>query len=148
MEDIKSVTSFKVGGEFFCVATHSVRHILEDEVPTRVPLTKPFVRGIINNHGTMIPEVDFRALLEIEADDTLTERCIVVVGIEADGKEELVGFRVDEMDDVFEYEDADFVAETVIDVVPEVQRAVAGTIRREGKFVYLLRVADLAEALL
>lgn len=148
MEDIKSVTSFKVGGEIFCVATQSVRHILEDEAPTRVPLTKPFVRGIINNHGTMIPEVDFRALLRIDADDALPERCIVVVGVEADGKEELVGFRVDEMDDVFEYEAASFVAETVIDVVPEVQRAVAGTIKKGGKFVYLLRVADLAEALL
>ena len=130
MEENRAVTSFKIGGEFFAFETQAIRHILEFTAPTRVPLTKPFFKGIINNHGNMIPVVDF-----------------IVVAIETGGKEELCGFKVDEMDDVFEYEASDFKREVVIDVNDEVQHAVAGTIKVDDKFVYLLKTAELANAL-
>ena len=147
MEENRSVTSFKIGGEFFAFETQAIRHILEFTAPTRVPLTKPFFKGIINNHGNMIPVVDFRILLGKEPDDTFKEQSIIVVAIESGGKEELCGFKVDEMDDVFEYEASDFKREVVIDVNDEVQHAVAGTIKVDDKFVYLLKTAELANAL-
>lgn len=148
MEDSNSVTSFKVAGEFFAFKTQAIRHILEFSTPTRVPLSKPFIKGVINNHGNMIPVVDFRVLLGKEADDTFKEQSIIVVAMEVGGKEELCGFKVDEMDDVFEYREADFSADVVIDVNPEVQRAVSGTIKYADKFVYLLKSAELAQSLL
>ena len=140
MEESKSVTSFKVRGEYFAVETASVRHILASVPPTRVPLTKPFIKGVINNHGNMIPVVDFRALLGRDEAQGLPEQ--------SNGKEELVGFRVDEMDDVFEMAPESFSHEVVINVAPEVQRAVAGTIKEGDKFVYLLKLDELEQALL
>lgn len=148
MEENKSATSFKVGGELFAVNTKTVRHILENSKPTPVPLTKPFVKGIINNHGTMIPVVDFRTLLGREQDPNLPEKGIVVLGIEQNGKEEMIGFIVDEMDDVFEYSQENFTPESVLDLSFEVQNAVFGTIKHEDKFVCLLKASDLAKALL
>lgn len=148
MEENKSATSFKVGGELFAVNTKTVRHILENSKPTPVPLTKPFVKGIINNHGTMIPVVDFRTLLGREQDPNLPEKCIIVLGIEQNGKEEMIGFIVDEMDDVFEYSQENFTPESVLDLSIEVQNAVFGTIKHEEKFVCLLKASDLAKALL
>lgn len=149
MEENKSATSFKVGGELFAVDTKSVRHILENIKPTPVPLTKPFVKGIINNHGTMIPVVDFRTLLGREQDDNLPEQCIVVLGIEENGKEEMLGFIVDEMNDVFEYSTDNFNPDSVLDLSIEVQNAVAGTIKTaDDNFVCLLKAPDLAKALL
>lgn len=147
MEENYSVTSFVVAGEYFAFLTKDIRHILEYQAPTRVPLTKPFVRGIINNHGNMIPVVDFRTLLGKEQDDSFREQSIIVVAFESNGKEELCGFKVDEMDDVFEYAPEDFKSEVVIDVNPDVQRSISGTIKAEGKFVYLLKNAELAQAL-
>lgn len=147
MDEIKSVTSFKVGGEYFAFETESIRHILEYSAPTRVPLTKPFIKGIINNHGNMIPVVDFRVLVGKESDDSQPEQSIVVVAFETAGKEELCGFKVDEMDDVFEFSHENFKPEVVIDVNPEVQRAAAGTIKVGDKFVYLLKMSELADAL-
>lgn len=148
MEESKSVTSFKVSGEYFAVETASVRHILASVPPTRVPLTKPFIKGVINNHGNMIPVIDFRALLGRDEADGMPEQSIVVVGIESNGKEEMVGFRVDEMDDVFETAPGAFSHDVVINVAPEVQRAVAGTIKEGDKFVYLLKLDELEQALL
>lgn len=148
MEENKSVTSFKVGGEYFAFDTQAIRHILEYSTPTRVPLTKPFFKGIINNHGNMIPVVDFRILIGKEADDSLKEQSIIVVAFDFGGKEELCGFKVDEMDDVFEFLPENFKPEVVIDVNPEVQHAVAGTIKDGEKFVYLLKGHELASALI
>lgn len=148
MEENKSVTSFKVGGEYFAFDTQAIRHILEYSTPTRVPLTKPFFKGIINNHGNMIPVVDFRILIGKEADDSLKEQSIIVVAFDFGGKEELCGFKVDEMDDVFEFLPENFKPEVVIDVNPEVQPAVAGTIKEGEKFVYLLKGQELASALI
>lgn len=148
MADSNSVTSFKVAGEYFAFETQSIRHILEFSKATRVPLSKPFFKGIINNHGNMIPVVDFRVLIGKEADDSFKEQSIIVTAMELGGKEELCGFKVDEMDDVFEYQPDDFSPEVVIEVNPEVQRSVAGTIKAAGKFVYLLKSAELAQSLL
>ncbi|MBQ3636604.1 MAG: chemotaxis protein CheW [Bacteroidales bacterium] len=147
MEENNSVTSFKVGGEYFAFETSAVRHILENVQPTRVPLTKPFIIGIINNHGNMIPVVDFRRLLGRESAEGLNEECIVIVGIENDGKEDMVGFKVDEMDDVFEYESADFKSEVVVDVEQKVQRALVGTIKEGEKFIYKIKTAEIGKAL-
>lgn len=148
MEENKYATSFLVGGQIFAVDTEAVRHILENIQPTRVPLSKPFVIGIINNHGTMIPVVDLRKLLGKQPDDTLREQCIIIIGVEENGKEEMVGFKVDEMDDVFPYAPENFKPETVLDLTPEVQNAVAGTIKMADKFVCLLKSAELASAML
>lgn len=148
MEENKSITSFLVAGEYFAFETETIRHILENMAPTRVPLTKPFVKGIINNHGNMIPVVDFRTLIGKEPDDTLPEQCIVVVGFEAHGKEDLVGFKVDEMDDVFEFDADNFKSEVVIEVEQGVQNAIAGTVKADNKFVYLIKTDELTKALI
>lgn len=146
-EEQKSVTSFKVGGEYFAFETSAIHHILEAVQPTHVPLTKPYVLGIINNHGNMIPVMDMRTLLGKEPDDTLPEQCIVVVGIATETKEEMLGFKVDEMDDVFSYTNDDFKPEVVIDIPAVVQGATAGTIKSGEKFVYLVKLAELAKGL-
>ena len=148
MEENNSVTSFIVGGEYFAFETRAIRHILEFTTPTRVPLTKPFFKGVINNHGNMIPVVDFRILLGMRPDDSFKEQSIIVAAINVGGKEELCGFKIDEMDDVFEYSHEDFKPEVVIDVNPEVQHALAGTVKAAGKFVYLLKTEEIAKALL
>ena len=96
----------------------------------------------------MIPVVDFRTLIGKEPDDTLPEQCIVVVGFEAHGKEDLVGFKVDEMDDVFEFDADNFKSEVVIEVEQGVQNAIAGTVKADNKFVYLIKTDELAKALI
>ncbi len=148
MEENKYATSFIVDGQLFAIDTEAVRHILENTRPTPVPLTKPFVSGIINNHGTMMPVLDLRKLLDRKPDDTLREQCIIIIGVEENGKEEMVGLKVDEMDDVFEYSPDDFKSDTVLDLTPEVHNAVAGTIKKADNFVCLLKTNDLAAAML
>lgn len=73
METINSITSFKVAGEYFGVESIKVLHILEMTEPTHVPLSKEYFLGVINNHGNMIPVVDFRMMLGAEREENLPE---------------------------------------------------------------------------
>ncbi len=148
MDEQKSATSFIVAGEYFAVDTESVRAILEYSTPTRVPLTKPFITGVINNHGSIIPVVDFRTLIDKQPDNTLPEQCIMVVAFSDKGKEDLVGFKVDEMHDVFAYSNENFKNEVVVELKNQgVQNALIGTIKQADKFIYLTKLDELGKAI-
>ncbi len=46
---------------------------------TKVPQTPPYVRGVINLRGKVIPVVDLRRKFEMEAATQTDETCIVVM---------------------------------------------------------------------
>lgn len=141
----ESVTSFKVGGEYFGFETTKIRHILEMTQPTKVPLSKDYIIGVINNHGNMIPVVDFRAMLGLPTDETLPETSIVVVSVD-DTIESYLGFKVDEVDEVFDYTEQQMQQSVVIEVKDIVQRALNATLHVGDKFIYMVNLEELAKA--
>ncbi len=140
----ESVTSFKIGGEYFGFETTKIRHILEMTKPTKVPLSKDYILGVINNHGNMIPVVDFRAMLGLPADDTLPETSIVVVSVDGTN-ESYIGFKVDEVDEVFDYTEQQLQQGVVIEVSNLVQRALNSTLHIDDKFIYMVNLDELAK---
>ncbi|MCQ2203409.1 MAG: chemotaxis protein CheW [Bacteroidales bacterium] len=141
---LSSVTSFKVGGEYFGFETVRIRHILEMSEPTKVPLAKEYVMGIINNHGNMIPVIDFRAMLGLPSDDDLPETSIVVVSVDGTA-ESYLGFKVDEVDEVFDYTESQYQADVVVEVNRLVQRSLQATLHVGDKFIYMINLDELAK---
>lgn len=142
-----SVISFKVGGEYFGFDTTKIRHILEMTEPTKVPLSKEYMLGIINNHGNMIPVVDFRAMLGLSTDEKLPETSIVVVAVEngAGAGESYLGFKVDEVDEVFDYTKEQYEPGVVVEVTRLVQRSLNATLHIGDKFIYMVNLEELAK---
>ncbi len=140
----ESVTSFKVGGEYFGFETTKIRHILEATQPTKVPLSKDYILGIINNHGNMIPVVDLRAMLNLPSDDTLPETSIIVVSIDGTN-DSYIGFKVDEVDEVFDYTKQQLQQGVVIETSNLVQRALNSTLHVDDKFIYMVNLDELAK---
>lgn len=67
-DDDVQVVVFRLGAEEFGVPIMSVQEIVRvPEVLTRVPCTPPFVEGVINLRGTVLPVIDQRARLGLEA---------------------------------------------------------------------------------
>ena len=95
-EDLLQLVSFTIGDEEFGVDILHVQEIIRMVQVTRVPNMPPFVDGVINLRGKVIPVVDLRKRLGMEAKkhDQLT-RTIVM---ELDGK--VVGFVVDAVSEV------------------------------------------------
>ncbi len=50
--------SFRIGEEEYAVGILRVREILRYEAVTRVPTAPPWVRGVINLRGSVVPVMD------------------------------------------------------------------------------------------
>lgn len=146
-EQASSITSFKTAGEYFGIETMKIQHILENLKPTPVPLTAEYILGIINNHGNMFPVVDFRQLIGAEADDNQPEASIIVVSVDGTN-ETLIGFKVDEVDEVFDITKEKVTKDVVLEVDNKgVQASLSGTISRDGKFIYTVNIDELSKVI-
>src|SRR5689334_24755425 len=87
----RELISFRVGAQEFCVEIMAVREIRSWTDVTPLPHAPPYVRGMINLRGTVLPVIDMGPRLNIPVDDQMKRRVIIVVWI--GGK--LVGLIVD-----------------------------------------------------
>lgn len=143
---VTSVTTFKIAGEFFGFETMKIRHILEFSQPTNVPLSKSYIMGVINNHGNMVPVVNTSDMFGIKDDSEHPEASIVIVATD-DSNDSLLGFLVDEVDDVFDYTPEMWTKDVVMQINEAVQSTLSGTIKKDDKFVYTVNISELAKVI-
>ena len=98
MAEEMKVIVFTLAQEEYGIEVDKVRTI-ERMVPiTRVPKTPPFVKGVINLRGIVIPVIDLRGRFGlVETDHTENSRIIIVAANELE-----VGFIVDSANDVLD----------------------------------------------
>lgn len=88
--------SFEIGGEMYAIEILDVKEIIAMMKFTKVPKMPPFVKGVINLRGLVIPIVDIRVKFELLEMD-YTDRTTIIIGI-VDAS--LIGFIVDRTSDV------------------------------------------------
>lgn len=88
--------TFFLGEEEYGLPILKVREIIRMQPLTRVPLTPPFLLGVINLRGKVVPIVNLRRRFEMPDIDQTAHTCIVVV--QAAGLE--MGLVVDRVSDV------------------------------------------------
>ncbi len=92
--------TFSLAGEEYGVGILKVKEIIGLMPITLVPRTPPFMKGVINLRGKVIPVVDLRRKFEME-DAKYTERtCIIVMEIAGQGSSILMGIVVDSVSEV------------------------------------------------
>jgi purine-binding chemotaxis protein CheW len=94
--DLLQLVSFNIGNEEFAVDILKVQEINRMADITRVPKSPPFVEGVINLRGKVIPIVDLRKRFNLEERKATKETRIIVVDM--DGK--VVGLIVDSVSEV------------------------------------------------
>ena len=67
---------------------------------TSVPQTPGFVKGVINLHGKVIPVVDLRLRFGMPSIDYDERTCIIVVEIDSQGVDIVIGIVVDSVSEV------------------------------------------------
>ena len=89
-----------LAGESYGIAVLKVREIIRLQKITPVPQTPPYVKGIINLRGRVIPVVDLRVKFGLAAE--FPERtCIVVVQVKLTGDTSVqMGLIVDAVEEV------------------------------------------------
>ncbi len=72
---------FDLAAEFYGVDIGDVREIIRMQSITRVPGAPPFIEGVINLRGKVVPVVDLRKRLGLNVNEQTQETRIVVVDI-------------------------------------------------------------------
>ena len=121
MNTISSTTSaepgkyltFTLQTEHFSVPVLRVREIMRLCAITPVPRMPPYIKGVLNLRGKIIPVIDLRDRFSLQ-NWVLTEddrRCIIVVQFRSkDNQTQHMGMIVDAVEDVAHFSDADIEA--------------------------------------
>ena len=108
------VLTFDLEGEMFAVEAVHVREILDMVPITEVPHSDPFVNGLINVRGKVVPLADLRIKFGMQQKQTTIDTRIVVLEINLEGDPVTGGIRADKVHQVIE------VAATALQETPKV----------------------------
>lgn len=99
--------TFTLAGEEYGIGILKVREIVGMMNITRIPQTPPYVKGVVNLRGKVIPVVDLRLKFGIEAMDYTDRTCIIVVEIVGTAKDIPMGVVVDAVSEVINIRQSD-----------------------------------------
>jgi purine-binding chemotaxis protein CheW len=92
--------TFMIGKEEFGVGVLKVREIMGIQDITAVPQTPPYLKGVINLRGKVIPVIDLRLKFGLPSIDYTQRTCIIVVQVKSGSTSLLMGIVVDEVSEV------------------------------------------------
>lgn len=92
--------TFLLGREEFAIQVLKVREIMGILDITAVPQTPPYVKGVIDLRGKVIPVVDLRLKFSLPELEYTQRTCIIVVQVQAAGMALHTGIIVDEVSEV------------------------------------------------
>ncbi len=114
--DTNEFLSFKIGTEEYGIDILKVQEIRSYEPPTRIANAPPFIKGVVNLRGVIVPIIDMRLKFNIEQVRYDSFTVVIVLNI---GKQ-VVGMVVDSVSDVLTLMPEELQA------VPEFNSAVDG----------------------
>ena len=88
--------TFYLGDEQYGIAIDKIKEIIAMMKVTNVPKTPPFMRGVINLRGSIIPIVDTRQRFGMEAREEDMHTAIIIVEVDKVN----IGFIVDRVEEV------------------------------------------------
>ncbi|HBA56057.1 MAG TPA: chemotaxis protein CheW [Syntrophorhabdus aromaticivorans] len=137
---ILQLVTFKLGQEEFGVDILKVQEINRMMDITRIPNAPPFIEGVINLRGKIIPIVDLRKRLGFLDEDGRSEKTTRIIVIELDGL--VLGFIVDSVSEVLR------IPENTIEPAPSIvggieSEYIEGVGKLDNRLLILLELTRL-----
>lgn len=92
--------TFRIAGEEHAIGILKVREIIEYEEVTRVPATPPWIRGVLNLRGSVVPAIDLAVKLGLPASPVTRRTCIVIAEVDFEGEPTVMGVIADSVSQV------------------------------------------------
>ncbi len=134
--------AFRLGAETFLVAREETREVMS--VPiflTRVPGARPWIRGLANLRGQLLPVIDLRAFLGGGAAPIGRNARILVVN----SRDVPAGLLVDEVLGFRRFMDSEFTSQPPTTML-NCDRYLAGAFRRSGEVAPVFGLSALLES--
>lgn len=142
--ELLQLVSFMVGDEEFAIPILSVQEINRMMQITRVPQSPPFVEGVINLRGKIIPVMDLRKRFGLSALENSSDSRIIVVEVEVPGTAQtrVIGFTVDRVNEVLR------ISESIVEPPPSMVAGadsdyVQGVGKLDDRLLILLSLSKL-----
>ena len=131
--------TFRMAGEDYAIRILQVKEIIAYDSVTRVPGTPPWIRGVINLRGSVVPVVDLAVKFSLSASTVTQTSCIVIVEVKLGGEEATMGVLADSVDEVI------FLSQQDVEPPPPFGSRVSvnylfGIGKMAGKFVLILDI--------
>jgi purine-binding chemotaxis protein CheW len=97
--------TFQLEEEIFALGIDQVREVLEFDRVTKVPQTPDMMRGVINLRGSVVPVIDLKLKFGMGETGKTINTCIIIVELELDGENTLIGALADSVQEVIDLED-------------------------------------------
>ena len=94
--------TFLLGGEMFAVGILNVKEIIEYGNLTEIPMMPPFIRGVINLRGSVVPVIDLSARFGHAQSQVGKRTYIVIVEVTENDLRHDIGIMVDAVSEVLE----------------------------------------------
>lgn len=140
-EEIRQLVIFTLAGEYFGLAIDRVESIIKPQAITIVPHARPYVVGVTNLRGTILPVIDLRRRFRLTAGEQTEDQRIVVVLF----NNEKIGLMVDSVTQVLRLPQAAIEPPPPIVTAFVASAFVTGIAKVEERLVILL---DLEKTLI
>jgi purine-binding chemotaxis protein CheW len=94
--------AFGLGGDAFAMEIVFVKEVIQYGELTEVPLMPPFLRGVINLRGAMVPVIDLAVRLGRTLTQIARRSCVVILEVPRTGGTVVVGVIVENVSEVLE----------------------------------------------
>jgi purine-binding chemotaxis protein CheW len=135
---ISQLLTFKVDGEDYGVDIMQVREVKGWTDITRLPNSHPYMRGVINLRGLVIPIYDLRTCFGNGVTEATEKHVIIILGL----ANRTVGILVDAVSDILTIESGD-IKEAPANDNEAGKRFIAGLIAVDEHMVVLLNMEQL-----
>lgn len=130
--------SFRIGDQAFCLDIMAVREIRGWAAATPLPHSPPYVRGVINLRGAVLPILDLKARLGLGVSEPDPRSVIIVVHIDR----RMVGLLVDGVSEILAA-DRSSIQPTPNVGCDTVSRFVRGILAQEGRMISWIALDDI-----
>jgi purine-binding chemotaxis protein CheW len=137
--ETRQYLTFKLGDEVFATDVAKVREVLDLTAITAIPRTPPFMAGVINLRGTVVPVVDFRLCFGMSKTENTRNTCIVVVEVMLDGEATVIGALADSVEEVIDLEPDQIEAAPRIGTQVRTD-FIRGMGKRDAEFIMILDI--------
>lgn len=134
--------TFSMGGETFAMEIRSVKEVIQFEGLTEVPLMPPFLRGVINLRGAVVPVIDLFLRFGKAAIPVSRRTCVVILEVTEGEETAVLGVIVDNVSEVLEIGASEIEPAPTFgsDIRPDFIRGVG---KVAGKFILILQASTV-----
>ena len=139
VESREQYLAFTLGGETFAMDIRAIREVIQFGSLTQVPLMPPFLRGVINLRGSVVPVIDLFVRFNRPATAVAHRTCIVILELAQGEDTAELAVMVDNVSEVLS------IGESEIEPAPAFgsdirSEFIAGVAKVGERFVILLAV--------